>query len=92
MEEATIVTKINRLTDRIPDYLTDHWNEVIDELDPILKHESESEMNVWQLTERIRQAYLNILIMEKWVEEGKITSRTGFLNMTAYIKENLKKC
>lgn len=88
------INKINRFKDRIPDHLAEHWNEIIEIIEPFIRFEdviSETELSSYALTMKLRNAYKNISILELWVQEGKINTRRGFLNYIGFMKDKIKE-
>lgn len=86
--------KIQRFGERLPVNLIEHWNEIIEIINKETQinemMESETQMNVFYLETKLRKTFLNVLILNEWIKDSKINSKTGFNNMVNYITDNIR--
>jgi len=88
------VYKIDRFTEILPVKFTDHWNEILE----IIECYSEFDfINDGLMAERgyleslLKKIYLQLLIFEQWIDEGKINTKTGFKNYCNFIRTQIKQ-
>ena len=77
--------KINRFTDRLPDYLLDHWNEILDEIE----HHQPEGPEVSLLVDKVEYAAKMLRVMQLWIEQGKF-KRQGINNYIDTVVDGLK--
>jgi len=87
------INKINRFSERCPDHLAEHWNEIIDIINAREGNDAELsqlEMDVAKLVTAHRDTVTDIYILQDGVESGNIKSRKMFNLWLTSITDNIK--